>query len=419
LLRGFFFVVAAAALAACSSGGSTPQQAQAPAFAQPAYVADDCQTDGSAPEGGHCLSFHRIDVGAAAPNGYQGLYAIPGVSRESELRAVAESNHAQPPRAGTPSGLGPADLVSAYKLTTSATGGAGQTIGIVDFGDDPNAESDLGVYRATYGLPPCTTSNGCFLKVNQDGLQSNYPRKSHSWAGEISLDVDMASAVCPKCKIVLVEIASSFGAGVDTAVNLGANVVSNSYGASLPSGYDADFDHPGRIVTVASGDVGYLSKTTYPDGYKTVVSVGGTSLTAATNARGWTESAWSGSTSECSTEVTKPAWQHDAGCSARTETDVSAVADPQTGVAVYLTYGGNGWVVYGGTSASSPIVAGVYALAGNESSLSYAQSVYTNAAKLFDVTSGSNGNCSGYLCNAVAGYDGPTGNGTPNGLGAF
>ena len=419
---GFRFLAGAAivALAACSGGGApVPTAPQLPATSQSNYVADGCQSDGTAPQGGRCYAYHRIDIGAAAPNGYTGLYVIPGVSRENDLRAVASKNHQPQPSVGTPSGYGPADLISAYKLTTSSTGGTGQTIGIVDFGDDPNVESDLGVYRSTYGLPACTTANGCFKKVNESGVQGNYPRRSRSWSGEISLDVDMASAICPNCKIILVEISSSFGAGVDTAVRLGANVVSNSYGASLPSGYDADYDHPGTIVTVASGDSGYSSSTTYPDGYNTVVSVGGTSLNHASNTRGWTESAWSGSTSECATGVTKPTWQTDAGCSARTETDVSAVSDPNTGVAVYLTYGGSGWTVYGGTSAASPILAGIYALAGNEASLTYAKSIYTNASQLFDVTSGSNGSCGGYICNAGVGYDGPTGNGTPNGLGAF
>jgi subtilase family serine protease len=369
----------------------------------------------SIPAAPRCYAMHRIDIGAAAPNGYTGLYVIPGVSRVSALQTIAKG---RPTASGTPSGYGPADLASAYSLPTT-TAGSGQTVGIVDYGNDPYAESDLAVYRSTYGLPACTTANGCFKKVNEQGVEGSYPKNNRSWSPEISLDLDMVSAVCPNCKIILVEVSKSFDNGENTAINLGANVVSNSYGASLPAGYDAAFDHPGHIITVASGDSGYSSSTTYPDGYGTVVSVGGTSLKKASNARGWTESTWSGSTSECAQGVTKPSWQSDTGCSARTETDVSAVADPNTGVAVYVTYGGRGWSVYGGTSASSPILAGIYALAGNESSLNYAQSVYTNASKLNDVTSGSNGSCGGYMCNAGVGYDGPTGNGTPNGLGAF
>ena len=405
------------ALAACSGGVPTTPISSLPAVTgSGTYVADDCAApDTSIPQAPHCYAMHRTDIGAAAPNGYRGLYSIPGVTHDAELSAFAQG---KPVAKATPSGFGPADLASAYKLPTT-TAGSGQTIGIVDYGNDPNAESDLGVYRSTYGLPACTTANGCFKKVNESGVQGSYPKDNRSWSGEISLDLDMASAICPNCKILLVEVSKSFNNGENTAVSLGANVVSNSYGASLASGYNAAFDHPGHILTVASGDSGYSSSTTYPDGYGTVVSVGGTSLSHASNTRGWTESAWSGSTSECSTGVTKPSWQHDTGCAARTETDVSAVADPNTGLAVYLTYGGSGWTVYGGTSAASPIVAAVYALAGNESSLTYAQSVYTNAASLFDVTSGSNGSCSGYICHAGTGYDGPTGNGTPNGLAAF
>lgn len=405
------------ALAACSGGVSTTPVASIPASSGAAnYIADDCSVpDTSIPEAPHCFAMHRTDIGAAAPNGYHGLYSIAGVTRESELRAMAKG---RPLASAAPAGFGPADLASAYKLPTT-TAGSGQTIGIVDYGDDPNVEADLGVYRSTYGLSACTTANGCFRKVNEFGVQGSYPKANRSWSGEISLDVDMASAICPNCKILLVEVSKSFNNGENTAVSLGANVVSNSYGASLASGYNAAFDHPGHILTVASGDKGYSASTTYPDGYGTVVSVGGTTLSRASNARGWTETAWSGSTSECAIGVTKPAWQTDTGCAARTETDVSAVSDPNTGVAVYLTYGGSGWTVYGGTSAASPILAGVYALAGNEASLTYAQSVYTNASALFDVTSGSNGTCGGYICNAGPGYDGPTGNGTPNGLTAF
>lgn len=404
----------AVALAACS--GVTPTTPNVPKTPQVNYVADDCGVpDTSIPAAPRCYALHRIDVGAAAPGGYTGLYVIPGVSHVSELRALTNG---RPTTNGSPSGYGPADLASAYNVPTS-TAGSGQIVGIVDYGNDPNAEADLGVYRSTYGLPPCTTANGCFKKVNEQGVQGNYPKNNRSWSGEISLDLDMVSAVCPNCKIVLVEVSKSFDNGENTAVNLGANVVSNSYGANLTAGYNAAFDHPGHILTVASGDSGYSSSTTYPDAYGTVVSVGGTSLNKASNARGWTESAWNGSTSECATGVSKPSWQADTGCSARTETDVSAVADPNTGLAVYLTYGGSGWTVYGGTSAASPILAAVYALAGNESSLTYAQSVYTHASSLNDVTSGSNGSCAGYLCNSGVGYDGPTGNGTPNGLAAF
>jgi subtilase family serine protease len=321
------------------------------------------------------------------------------------------------PAGQKPAGYGPKDFRSAYNLPSK--GGSGQTVALVDFYDDPNAESDLAVYRAEYGLPPCTTENGCFRKVNQDGKQSHYPKPSGGWAGEIAIDIEMASAVCPQCHILLVEARTSGNKGEDTAIALGADVVSNSWGYYGKSPYDKAFDHPGHIITVASGDTGYSKRATVPDSLSTVVSVGGTALRSATNARGWSETAWRGSTSECNVLVKKPSWQLDTGCTGRTETDVSAVADPGTGVAVYDSYKAPGWVIYGGTSVASPIVAGIYALAANEKSLTYAQSLYTNAADLNDVVSGDNGNCGTYICDAGPGYDGPTGNGTPNGLKAF
>ncbi|HEY5426820.1 MAG TPA: S8 family serine peptidase [Candidatus Tumulicola sp.] len=422
----YFLGAALVALAACS-GGATSIPAAAPAAgfgasavtgASASVVAACPRPDTSIAEAPQCYALYRTDVGAAAPGGYRGVYAIPGVSRIAQLEAYANATHRSRPESGSPAGYGPSDFASAYELPKGRHG-QGQTIGIVDFYDDPTAEADLGVYRSTYGLPECTTANGCFKKVNQNGKEGKYPPPSRGWAGEIALDIEMASAVCPNCKILLVEARNSGNRAENTAIALGADVVSNSWGSRGKGSYDKAFDHPGHIITVASGDTGYTPYPTYPDSYGTVVSVGGTSLLPGSNKRGWTESAWGGSTSECNLLVPKPVWQTDTGCAGRTETDVSAVADPRTGVAVYVTYGGGGWNVFGGTSASSPIVAGVYALAGNESSLNYAQQLYDDASKLFDVTSGSNGNCQTYICDAGPGYDGPTGNGTPHGLGAF
>ncbi|WP_126603148.1 S53 family peptidase [Dictyobacter aurantiacus] len=324
----------------------------------------------------------------------------------------------------SPSGLNPTDLQSAYKLPSS-TAGSGQTVAIVDAYNDPNAESDLAVYRSQFGLPACTTANGCFRKVDQNG-GTKYPRGNSGWAEEISLDLDMVSAICPNCHILLVEASSSsftnLGTGVNTAVNLGANTISNSYGgneSSSETSYASYYNHPGHVITASSGDNGYGVES--PAAYNTVVAVGGTSLSKSSNTRGWSETAWNGAGSGCSAYITKPSWQKDSGCSRRTVADVSAVADPNTGVSVYDTYGqGSGWMVFGGTSVASPIIASVYALAGNASSVNAAQSLYSNTGSLFDVTSGSNGSCGGsYLCTAGSGYDGPTGLGTPNGTGAF
>ena len=402
------------------------------------------------------------------------------------------------------SGYTPADLRSAYALPS--TGGAGQTIAIVDAYDNPSAESDVGVYRSTFGLGTCTTSNGCFAKVNQRGQAGPYPAGDTGWGGEISLDLDMASAICPTCHILLVEADSNFDSDLDAAVNmavaLGANVVSNSWGSTEYPGEtleNAAFNHPGHVITASAGDEGYV--TEFPAAVPQVVAVGGTTLrrssttapqpaaatsgstttvtaapsftkgsttttsrppttttsttrpptttttaststtvststTTPSSGRGWTESVWSGTGSGCSSYEPKPSWQHDA-CARRTIGDVAAVADPGTGVAVYDTFGFGGWVVFGGTSVSAPIVGAVFALAGHTSTAGPA-SMYASGASLFDVVTGSNsptttgtttskggppptfGGCSpSYLCTAGPGYDGPTGNGTPKGIGAF
>ncbi len=322
------------------------------------------------------------------------------------------------------SGYHPADLQSAYKLP-SATAGKGQTIAIVDAYNDPNAESDLGVYRSTFGLPSCTTANGCFKKVDQNG-GTHYPRSDSGWSQEISLDLDMVSAICPNCHILLVEAAIptlvDLGTAVNTAARLGANAISNSYGGGEYSSETSDentyYNHPGVAITASSGDSGYGPQ--FPAASRYVTAVGGTSLTKSNTTRGWSETAWSGTGSGCSAYVTKPSWQKDSGCSQRTISDVAAVADPNTGVAAYDSYRSGGWLVFGGTSVASPIIASVYALAGNESTLSYGSYPYSHTGNIYDVTNGNNGFCGGsYLCTAMPGYDGPTGLGTPNGTGAF
>ncbi|MGQ4381833.1 S53 family peptidase [Streptomyces sp. SAS_270] len=337
----------------------------------------------------------------------------------------------------TPTGYGPSDLQDAYGLTDAASSnGSGETIAIVDAYDDPNAAADLTAYRSYYGLPACTTASGCFKKVSQTGSTTSLPTADSGWAGEISLDVDMASAICPNCNILLVEAKSSSMANLGTAVNeavkLGAKFVSNSYGGSESSSdtsYDSSyFNHAGVAITVSAGDEGYGAE--YPAASRYVTAVGGTALSTSSNSRGWTEKVWNTSSTEgtgsgCSAYDTKPTWQTDTGCTKRMESDVSAVADPATGVSVYDTYGadGTGWNTYGGTSASAPIIAGVYALAGTPGTSDYPAQYPYNAAgtsALNDVTSGSNGTCTtSYFCTAKSGYDGPTGWGTPEGLDAF
>ncbi len=335
--------------------------------------------------------------------------------------ALVRTDSVAPEIAGAPAGLSPADLQSAYALPSS-TRGVGQTVAIVDAFDDPHAEADLGVYRAQFGLPPCTSANGCFRKLNQSGRRGPYPQANAGWAEEISLDLDMVSAVCPNCHIMLVEAQgatfASLGAAVDTAAALHATEISNSYGGSeYPSEVNdqAHFNHRGIMITASTGDNGY--GTQFPAASLFVTAVGGTSLYRSATPRGWTEMAWNGAGSGCSAYIAKPGWQHDAGCAHRSIADVSAVADPSTGVAVY----DQGWMVFGGTSVSSPIIASVYALAGNAATSFYGKDPYiAPAGSLNDVTSGSNGACRRtYLCNGVTGFDGPTGNGSPNGTGAF
>ncbi|MGH3374936.1 MAG: hypothetical protein ACRDP6_09360, partial [Actinoallomurus sp.] len=204
---------------------------------------------------------------------------------------VTPQHGIQPQR--SPAGLGARDLRDAYKLPT-ASGGKGATVAVVGAFDDPKAESDLAVYRAQFGLPPCTTANGCFKKINSGG-GTTLPHPDTGWAEEMSLDLDMVSAACPNCHILLVEgdqaSISTLGTGVDTAVRMGVRYVSNSYGGPEETVTAASdlrhFDHPGVAITAASGDGGYgvLFPATSPH----VTAVGGTSLLRAAGARGWSE----------------------------------------------------------------------------------------------------------------------------------
>ena len=428
---------AALALAACSnpSTGSIPSVSSLAAPQSNVAASCDAVAEGFA----RCFSLVRTDIGGGNPNGYHGLYQGPPViaplsvapDRKPTPRPSASptpiGSPSPTPPPGNPPGFGPADLQSAYALPSS-TAGAGQTVAIVDAYDDVTAEHDLGVYRAQYGLSPCTTANGCFKKVNQTG-GSTPPSANASWGQEIALDLDMVSAVCPNCHILLVEANSATFVDLGTAVNeaaaLGANAISNSYGGGESSAettsYDAYYNHPGHAITVSSGDSGYGVQ--YPAASRYVTAVGGTSLVRASNARGWTETVWSGAGSGCSAYEPKPSWQTDTGCARRTVADVSAVANPSTGVAVYDStpyQGRSGWMVFGGTSVAAPVIGAVYALAGNGSTINDGSYPYGHLSSLFDVTSGSNGSCgSSYLCTGKTGYDGPTGNGTPNGAAAF
>jgi subtilase family serine protease len=335
-------------------------------------------------------------------------------------------------------GYSPCNIREAYKLgSLIGTHGDGQTVAIVDAYDDPDAESDLATFRSQFGIPSCTTANGCFEKLNQEGDQGNYPSGDMGWGLEISTDLDMVSTICPHCDIVLVEADSNsfsdlFAAEAE-AVSLGAHVVNNSWGSGEFSGEtsdDSSFNVQGVAFTASSGDGAYQGGVQYPSASPYVTSVGGTELSPGKNKRGWIEKPWvtpgipptQGSTSGCSAYESKPSWQKDHGCSNRTTVDVSAVA---TDVLGYDTYesGGGGWYFLYGTSVAAAIIAGVYGLAGNAAAQSKppAAIAYARRGDLYDITGGlATGICSpSYLCNAIKGYDGPTGLGTPRGLAAF
>ncbi len=346
-----------------------------------------------------------------------------------------------------PGNLTPESLHAAYDLPTEPPSSLLQTVAVVDAYNDPTAESDLAVFDKQFGLPACTTANGCFRKVNQEGKTSPLPRTQGEWATEISLDVQMAHAICQSCRVLLVEASSemfaSLGDAVDAAVSAGATEISNSYGGPEASSYsslNAPYDHPGLVVTVSSGDCGYLNQAcprtqaaNFPADSPDVIAVGGTSLAAS--GEHWTSTVWDDGGSGCSQAFTAPLWQSEASdfagldcADGRSVADVAAVADPYTGVDIYdSTPAGNGdptgWDVVGGTSASSPILAAEFGLAGGSHGAEYpAQTLYSNlgdGSALTDVVSGSNGSCSGNACRAVVGLDGPTGVGSPVGLLAF
>ena len=332
------------------------------------------------------------------------------------------------------SGTTPVQLLRAYNLSGLAVGTP--IIAIVDAYDNPNIANDLQVYSATMGIPGLPMCSGtiansatpCFKKVNQRG-SSSPPSRNQGWGLEIAHDVEAAHAVCQNCSILLVEASSAsysnLMAAVDMAVGLGATVVSNSYGSNEFSGetsYDSHFNRPGIAFTVSSGDNGYGVE--YPAASRYVTAVGGTSLYFNPDGSYNSEAAWGGAGSGCSSYESKPSWQTDSNCARRTVADISAVADPNTGAAVYDSYGyggQKGWFVIGGTSLAAPVIAAVYALGGAIPAGAAANSLpYASPSSLHDITVGSNGSCGGiYLCTSLSGFDGPTGLGTPNGVGAF
>jgi hypothetical protein len=447
------------------------------------------------------LSPSAYRVGAlcsAPPPGYAGCLGLRLVakhprslrgSRASRLAGspAVERIEYDEPWAGS---LSPQNVLRAYNLSGLPAPATQQTLALVDAFNDPTAEHDLEVFDEQYGLPACTTTNGCFTKVElRGGAHNTLPATNAGWAQEIATDVEVAHGVCESCKILLVEAHSNSNADLaaaeEKAVQLGASEISDSWGGpeqgvSTQEDETGAFNHPGTVITAASGDNGYLDWgleeasergfADYPASSAHVVAVGGTRLGLTAGGAWKEETVWNGDGAGgggCSTVLAAPAWQQDVfgwsavGCgSHRAVADVSADADPYTGVAVYdstpiregeIEY--RGWVPIGGTSVASPIIASTFALAGGAGTgaggkaVAYpAQTLYENfaadPAALHDVTSGSNGACTkGFnettgaskctlaeedascsataICLARHGYDGPTGVGTPHGIAAF
>lgn len=341
-----------------------------------------------------------------------------------------------------PPGLNPRDLHSAYNLPWRA--GKGRTVAVVVAFDYPTAEHDLAVYRRQFGLPRCTTANGCFRKINQNGGTTPPPTTDPGWAAEAALDIQMVTAACPACNILLVPANDNTIGNLLTAVNQaraqGAKFISMSWGAVenpvQPTLDQIYFNHPGIAFTASSGDAGFPNFG-WPAASRFVTAVGGTRLERTgrpggkphgghnPRRRGWLETAASLAGSGCSAFQPKPPFQTDPLCPRRTVADVSAVADLQSPVAFYTTTpdpdGDTGWLTGAGTSVSAPIIASTYALAGNPGPNDRPNSYpYARPWALNDIVQGSNGSCGGtYLCTALPGYDGPTGIGTPNGVRGF
>jgi subtilase family serine protease len=354
------------------------------------------------------------------------------------LRDTKDAPRSEDAGHGSVAGYGPSQLEAAYNITKEAKTKRGGLVAVIEFGGYQRLASDLAVYRKHFGLPPCDESSGCLTVVNQYGKKRPLP-PSYPDGGvtEQALDVDMVSANCPHCKILVVQADGDLGNGVfvaeRTAARMHATAISNSWGQSEFNGElrneKRNFYDPGIAITASAGDGPGYGPLRFPAAAKTVTAVGGTSLTRASNKRGWTESVWDTTVSGCSRYVPAPSWQLPieqklGGCSNRIVADVAYDADPETGVAVYDSVPGDGfppgWQVWGGTSIGAPAIAAIYALSGNTPGIP-ASLAYANPGDLYNVTQGSNGNCAPYyyLCTGGVGYNAPTGNGTPDGLGAF
>jgi hypothetical protein len=452
--RGFFqalTVLAITALAACSSNpvnsSLVPQASNALAanasgdvpFLTANPVRALCSTVGD-PLRAQCFAMVRTDVVPRLESG-------AGIGPDAEECPFNE-------------GYCPNDLQAAYKFPSLSNGG-GKTVAIVDAYGYHHAASDLAYYRKIMGLKACGTSNKCLRIVNQEGNPSPLPPEpppSDDWRGEESLDLDMVSAICPNCKIILVQTNNNYTnnlyAGVKTAGRLGPKYIGASWGSGPEGGDNSDFHQPGIVISAAAGDNGggtkYGGGPIQPCTYTYVVCVGGTHLIRnAHTKRGWTESVWNdfnydacgsgsqpcGATgSACSLKISKPSWQNDTGCRMRSAADISANASLRSPVIVYNSEIGNCYPsqcfwLFGGTSASTQIISAAYALAGNAAAQMGASYFWKHhGGHVNDVTVGNNVDpaigvtCASsvhYICYARPGFDGPTGWGSPEGIGGL
>lgn len=317
-----------------------------------------------------------------------------------------------------PAAFTPADVQDAYNLKGLKSKGA--TVAVIDAFGYSTLEADLKVFRKTYGLPPCTVKSGCLTITNQHG-RPHLPPEDSGWALEQALDVDAVSAACPDCKILVVQSRRPTGGSLGRAVNTAADwkgvvAISNSYGGGDRSNRSY-YEHEDVAITASTGDSGFQGGQ-FPASSTSVIAVGGTSIVKDGSQRGYNETVWSGAGSGCSKRNPAPKYQKgvDTSCKTDATSDVSAAANPgQGGLSVYFH---GSFTQVGGTSESSPIIAAVFALSGKTDGMP-GQYLYAKPKELYDITSGSNGSCGPPLCTAGKGWDGPTGLGTPNGVGAF
>ncbi|HEX8794971.1 MAG TPA: S8 family serine peptidase [Polyangiaceae bacterium] len=456
-LRGLLLVCGVTALSVFAGGAAkadSPSGRFLPS-GEPLVWMDNCPFDAATPHAMLCLSRRLVpksvaDARAAKRRGSPFTNPPDSGGLDASSAIGTCNGNSLTGSGGTPSGLGPTDYIKAYNIPSSPTG-AGKVVAIVDACGYPNVLSDLAAYRSQYGLPaipecggaaghaPTPGGSACIGVISQRG-GNDLPTPDDGWAGETALDVDMVSAACPDCSILLVQADSpnswDLGPAVSEAVSLGASAVSNSYGAPedpndpLGPGYSdgpyvSYYQHPGTLITVASGDALYDNQSfqppatvpSFPSTVDEVLSIGGTTMTADSSARGYNEVVWSsffgGTTSGCSSEFSRPAYQTglaSGSCTARADVDVAAVAD---NVASY----GGGWNPVAGTSCASPLVAAIMTRLGLADRAN--DFFYANGTAFYDVTSGNNdpgGTCTDVMCNAGTGWDGPTGWGTPNGV---